>query len=132
MRSGELGGLYDPGQVVVREGDTGNTMFVIQTGRVEVVSNRNGSEIRLAVLGEGDFFGEMALFERKTRAATVRAIERARILRIDKRTFLRRVQKDPSLAFNLVKTMSARLRRLDEELAHATARLERMEGERAD
>lgn len=123
MRSGELGGTYQPGDVVVREGESDDRMFVIQKGRVEVVSDRDGSETRLAVLGEGDFFGEMALFEHSTRAATVRVLEPARILTIDKRTFLRRVQKDPSLAFNLVKAMSARLRRLDDELARVKAQI---------
>jgi CRP-like cAMP-binding protein len=51
------------------------------------------------------------------RSATVRAVGEARILTVDRRTFLRRVQEDPSLAFNILRTMSGRIRELTEKLA---------------
>jgi CRP-like cAMP-binding protein len=92
-------------------------MFVVQEGRVEVLQNRQGQEVQLAVMGPGDFFGEMALFEREVRSATVRALGEARVLTVDKRTFLRRVHEDPSLAYRLVQTMSQRIRRLNADLA---------------
>jgi CRP/FNR family transcriptional regulator len=94
-------------------------MFVVQAGEVEVIREQAGREVRLAILKEGDFFGEMALFDREVRSATVRARGEARILTIDKKTFLSRVQEDPSLAFNILRTMSARIRNLDAELALA-------------
>ena len=59
----------------------------------------------------------MAIFEREVRSATVRAVGEARILTVDRRTFLRRVQEDPSLAFNILRTMSGRIRELTEKLA---------------
>jgi CRP-like cAMP-binding protein len=117
MNSGELGKTYAKGEVIVRQGDSGDCMFAIQNGRLEVIMNGPQGEVRTAILEAGDIFGEMAIFEREVRSATVRALEEARVLTVDKKTFLRRVQEDPSLAFNLVKMMSARIRRMSIEIA---------------
>ena len=92
-------------------------MYVIQAGKAEVLQEQNGRNMRLAVLEEKDFFGEMALFEREVRSATVRALGEVRILTVDKRTILRRIQEDPSLAFRVVEQLCHRVRRLDEDLA---------------
>jgi CRP-like cAMP-binding protein len=92
-------------------------MYVIQEGQVEVLIEEGGQEIRLAVRGEGDFFGEMALFDRDVRSATVRALGQARILTIDKKNFMRRIHEDPALAFRIVEQMSQRIRVLDAEVA---------------
>jgi CRP-like cAMP-binding protein len=91
-------------------------MYVIQTGQAEAIQGKEGKAVRLAVLGEGDVFGEMALFERMPRSATVRALGDMRVLTIDKKTFLRRVHEDPSLAFRILQKMSFRIRELDTEL----------------
>ena len=74
-------------------------------------------------LAPGEIFGEMAIFERLPRSATVRARGPARVLTLDRRAFLRGVHSDPSLAYRLLQTMSHRVRRLDEELSHAKAQL---------
>jgi CRP/FNR family cyclic AMP-dependent transcriptional regulator len=116
MKGDPLGRVYRDGEVIVREGEIGNCMYVIQQGKVEVVQDAGGNDVRLAVLAAGDFFGEMAIFERRPRSATVRAQGEARVLTIDKRTLLRRFQKDPSLALRMVETMSHRIRELDAEL----------------
>lgn len=116
MRDGELGRVYRDGEVVVRQGDEGDCMYVVQAGEVEVVHAVEGRERRLAVLSAGDFFGEMAVFEREVRSATVRALGDARILTVDKRTLLRRIQEDPLLALNLLRALSHRIRELDDEL----------------
>ncbi len=84
----------------------------------------NGGEQRLAVLDTGDFFGEMALFEREVRSATVRALSDSRVLKIDKKTLLRRIKEDPLLAVNLLQTMSHRIRELNAGLAQAGAKSE--------
>ena len=73
MKTGKLGKHYADGEEIVRQGDTGDCMFEVLAGRVEVLQEMDGKEVRLAVLEAGDFFGEMALFERLTRSATVRA-----------------------------------------------------------
>lgn len=120
MGTSALGRDYADGEVVVRQGETGDCMYTIQEGRLEVLTSRDGQpEKRIAVMEKGAIFGEMAIFENEVRSATVRALGPARVLTIDKKTFLRRVQEDPSLAFNLVRMMSQRIRRLTEQLAQA-------------
>jgi CRP-like cAMP-binding protein len=79
----------------------------------------DGKEIQIAVREQGDFIGEMAIFERDVRSATVRAVGPARVLTIDKKNFLRRISEDPSLAFRMVESMSHRIR----ELSHENAQL---------
>jgi len=117
MNAAILGRTYANGEMIVREGETGDCMFAIQKGRLEVLRTAKDGEVRLAVMEEGDIFGEMAIFEREVRSATVRALGEARVLTIDRKTFLRRVQEDPSLAFNLLRMMSRRIRRLSLEIA---------------
>lgn len=117
MNLGALGRTYANGEVIVRQGETGDCMFAIQKGRLEVIKSGKDGEVRVGVLEDGDIFGEMAIFERDIRSATVRALGEARVLTVDKKTFLRRVQEDPSLAFNLVRMMSRRIRSLSEEIA---------------
>lgn len=112
MESRSLGRNYRSGEVIVMQGESGDCMYVIQSGQVEVMQRLGSEEVRLAVLGPGDFFGEMALFEREVRSATVRALGEARVLTVDKRTFMNRVHEDPSLAYRLVQTLSQRLRKL--------------------
>lgn len=119
MAKNTLGRRYGDREVIVRQGEAGDCMFVIQEGEVEVLREESGKELVLAVLKEGDFFGEMAIFERQVRSATVRAKGEAFVLTIDKRTFLTRIQEDPTIAFNILKMMSSRIRLLDEQLSRA-------------
>lgn len=125
MSTGDLGKKYEDGEIIVRQGEVGNCMYVIQEGQVEVVQRQGNKEFCLAVLSQGDFFGEMALFENEVRCATVRALGDARVLTVDKRTFLRRVHEDPSLAFGILQKMSRRIRELNATLVriatHQTA-----------
>ena len=118
MKKGALGKVYQDGEVIIRQDEVGNCMYVIQEGKVEVLIKEDGKEIQLAVRGEGDFIGEMAIFDRDVRSATIRAVGQVRILTIDKKNFLRRIHEDPSLAFRIVETMSHRIRELSKENAH--------------
>jgi len=112
-----LGKQFETGDVIVRQGDTGNCMFVIQEGEVEAVAEADGKELRLRTLGPNEFFGEMALFEKETRTCTIRALGPTRGLTIDKKNLLGGIHEDPSLAFRIVKTMSHRIRDLTDRLA---------------
>jgi CRP-like cAMP-binding protein len=73
----------------------------------------------LAVLGPGDFFGEMAVFEQEVRSATVRAKGEALVMKVDKKTLLRRIREDPLLAVNLLQTLSKRLRDVDAKVGRS-------------
>jgi CRP-like cAMP-binding protein len=118
MVSGALGRIYRDGEEIIRQGKTGESMYVVQSGRVEVVQHTgNGGEQHLAYLEAGNFFGEMSVFEKEVRSATVRAAGEARVLKIDKKTLLRRIREDPLLAVNLLKTMSHRIRALNAEVS---------------
>jgi CRP-like cAMP-binding protein len=92
-------------------------MYVIQQGQVQVLVENDGVETPLRIAKEGEFMGEMAIFDRKERSATLRAVGEARLLTVDKKNFLKRIHRDPSLAFRLVQTMSQRVRDLSDEIA---------------
>ena len=114
---GNLGKEYKEGEVIVRQGDMGDCMFVIQEGEVEAVAEAEGREFRLRTMGPNEFFGEMALFEKAIRTATIRAVRPTRVLTIDKKNFMGGIHEDPSLAFRIVQTMSHRIRDLTDRLA---------------
>jgi CRP-like cAMP-binding protein len=116
MKTSKLGKVFNKGEIIIRQGDTGNFMCEILDGQVEVFQEKNGKEVRLAVLGKGDFFGEMAIFEREVRSATVRAHGKVRVLTVDKKILLRRISEDPSLALRILGRMSSRIRGMDNEL----------------
>ncbi len=116
-RRGELGKVFTDGEVIIRQGDVGDRMYVVQTGNVEVVLESDGEERQLSALQAGDFFGEMALFDKVVRSASVRAVGEARVLTIDKRTLLKRISEDPLLAYNLLRSMSTRVRDLNDQIS---------------
>ncbi len=112
-----LGKEYKKGEVIFRQGDAGDCMFVVQKGEVEALAEADGKRLRLRTMGPNEFFGEMALFEQETRTATIRVTRPARVLTIDKKNFLSGIHEDPSLAFRIVQTMSHRIRDLTDRLA---------------
>jgi CRP/FNR family transcriptional regulator, cyclic AMP receptor protein len=111
-----FGQLYANGEIIIKQGTTGDCLFVIQEGRVEVIDESGGKETKVAELGDKEFFGEMGLFEKDVRSCTVRALGDTKILTIDKQNFYSTIQKDPSLAFRLLESMSRRLRQTTREL----------------
>ncbi len=117
MGKGELGKIYGDGELIVRQGDQGDCLFVIQEGEVEVFRVGEGEETPLAVLGKDEFFGEVPLFERQLRSASVRAKGTVRVLTVDRKTLLRRIQEDPTLAYRILETMSRRIRQMDDEIS---------------
>lgn len=116
MDTSVLGKTYQPGEIIIRQGEPGDCMYVIQAGQVAVVMEEDGQEMLLRVLGKGDFFGEMAVFEQEVRSATVYALGPARVLTVDRRNLLRQISEDPTLAFSLMEQMSARLRSLSKAM----------------
>ena len=116
MPIGALGKLYLDGQRISEQGEIGECMFVIQKGRVEVLVETSKGEVRLTIMEEGDVFGEMALFTREPRSATVRSLGDSQILKIDKKWFLQRVHQDPSLVFRILKKLSERIAELNHEV----------------
>jgi len=116
MKNKKLGKLYQNGEEVIKQGEKGDCLYVIQEGVVEVIDESGDKEIKLAELGETEFFGEMGLFEKDVRSCTVRVKGEAKIMTIDKRNFYKTIQKDPSLAYRLLEKMSNRLRETNKML----------------
>lgn len=102
------------GTVLFREDERGDTMYVVQSGKVRITKKgRDGAKI-LAVLGAGEFFGEMAILNNKPRTASAEVIEDARLLVLDGKTFEQMVVSNTEIAVRLIKKMA---RRLDSALA---------------
>ena len=116
FRKESLGREYHDGELVWSQGEAGDRMFVLQAGRATVIREDEGRETVIDTLEKGDVFGEMAIFDRQARSATIRAEGKAVILTLDKRTFLKRVHEDPSLAFQVLRKMSLRIRSLHQQI----------------
>lgn len=95
--------------MLFREGDPGDTMYVIQSGRVRISRSSATGERTLSVLGEGDFFGEMAILNDRPRTATATALTAGRALQIDARMFESMVLGNPEISMRLVKKLARRL-----------------------
>lgn len=121
-----LGKVFQPGEVVIHQGDEGECLYAILDGQAEVVRRRKKKDLIVAVLGKGDLFGEMAMITHRRRSATVRALTPLRVMTIDRRTFARRVQEDPAIAVNLLTMLVDRVETLDEELTKTKAALEKL------
>ena len=117
IEKGALGKIYQDGEIITRQGDVGEVMYVIQQGKVDVLMETNDRETLLRVAEEGEFLGEMAIFDHDVRSATLRAQGEVKVLTIDKKNFLKRIHEDPSLAFRIVQTRSKRVRELGDEVA---------------
>lgn len=79
--------IYQPGDIIFREGDSGCTAYIIERGRVEVSISRKGEKLVLAEYDTGDLFGEMALIDDTPRSATVTALEPTEVIVIDRSLF---------------------------------------------
>ena len=107
---------YPPGREIIKRGESGDTCFVIGSGSVQVVVPENGGEATLSVLRQGELFGEMAIFEKKPRAATVRANENCRLLEIGGQEFLKVLREHTHVALEVLLGISERLRHADEQV----------------
>jgi small-conductance mechanosensitive channel/CRP-like cAMP-binding protein len=100
--------VFAPDELVIRAGDDGSSMFVVHSGRVQVQISENGKPRAVAVLNEGDFFGEMALFTGEPRAATVVALEETEVLEIGHTAMKLIFETNPDLVESLSWTIAER------------------------
>lgn len=101
------------GTVLFREGDEGAMMYVLQSGRVRIAKEAKEGSKTLAVLGPGEFFGEMAILNRKARTATAEVVEDAQLLVLDAKTFEAMVLSNVEIAVRLIKKLARRLDNAD-------------------
>ena len=97
------------GELLFREGDRGRTMYVLQSGKIKISKAVDDEVKTLAVLGPGEFFGEMAILNDKPRTATAEVLEDAKLLVIDARTFEQMVVSNTEIAVRLIKKLARRL-----------------------
>jgi CRP/FNR family transcriptional regulator, cyclic AMP receptor protein len=108
---------YPKGSVIVFEDDPGDALFLVAAGQVKVVLiAEDGREVILSVLGEGSFFGEMAVIDEEPRSAHVIAMDDSSLLVLRREDFHSRLRSSPEVASSLLKEISRRLRRADEKL----------------
>jgi len=100
--------VFAPGEMVIRAGDPGSSMFVVHNGRVRVQVSENGRPRTVATLNEGDFFGEMALFTGEPRTANVVALEETEVLEIGHAAMKRIFDTNPDLVESLSFIMAER------------------------
>jgi len=106
----------EPGQLIVKEGDEGDRFYVVAKGKVEVhTAGIHGERLRLAVLGDGDYFGEIALIKQGRRTANVQAVTSGVLLSLAKADFDKLLAKSPELRADL----EARCEQRMKELANA-------------
>jgi len=109
---------YNIDETIVYAGDSGHEMFIILKGKVGILINSiDGFPIKVAELGPGDFFGEMSLLEGMPRSATVEALEDCIVLVINENNFEKIIAQQPSLAYRIMKGMSSRIRKQNEEIS---------------
>lgn len=125
---GELGRVYHDGEKIVTEGEVGDCMYIIQDGTAEVIRNEEGEATVVDTMESGELFGEMAIVENTVRSSTVRARGTVRAITIDRKTFMRRIQEDPSLAISVLEVLCHRVRNLDNTIAHLKHQLDRLSG----
>jgi CRP-like cAMP-binding protein len=109
-----FGREFRAGEVLFREGESGEEMFVIQSGVVRITKHVGGEERPLATLGRGEFIGEMAILNEKPRTATATVIEDAKLLVIGARTLELMISNNAEIALRLVKKLARRLDSADE------------------
>jgi CRP-like cAMP-binding protein len=107
---------FAAGAVLFDEGQPGHVMYIVITGEIEIRRRVGESERVLAVLGAGEFFGEMAILSGRPRSATAVARSAARLLVIDGTTFEAMLRARPEIALRLTKSLAARLERTNQHV----------------
>jgi CRP-like cAMP-binding protein len=101
---------YDPGAVIVQEGQGGIAFFIVTAGRVSVSrTGADGRQHEIRSVGPGSVFGEMALFSDRPRSATVTAIEPTDCLALHRFEFLDELRRNPEVALRLLDSLAVRL-----------------------
>lgn len=113
---------YPAGAVLFQEGDPGSRMYVLRSGRVKIAKRVGGADVTLAILGAGEFFGEMALLEGLPRSATAVVLEDSRLIEVDETTFDSLVRRSTEFSMRLLRRLSARLREADRQILQILAK----------
>ncbi|MGM0502498.1 MAG: Crp/Fnr family transcriptional regulator [Bacillota bacterium] len=112
---------YDKNEMLFFEGDAANNFYIILTGLVKVFkTDEKGREKTLSLLGNKDFFGEMALLDNKSRSASVQAIEETKVFKINQNKFKNLISKHPAISLKIIATLSQRIRNSNQQIQNLT------------
>ncbi len=107
---------FDVGTYIFHQGERGAACHILLRGKVRIfVTGEDGRELSVRLLGPGEIIGEMGLFEEAPRSASVITLEPTETVEIGRDALLRSIQRSPSIAIHLLRAMSARLRRTNED-----------------
>ncbi len=111
---------YEHNKMIVHEEDpAGSFLYIVFKGRVKVtLNNEEGKETILAMLGSGDFFGEISIFDEGPRSATVTAMIDSELILIRKEDLLAELKHYPDMMFRILVGMSRRLRKADQQIVN--------------
>jgi CRP-like cAMP-binding protein len=112
---------FQKGHVLFHEGEEGDEMFIIQSGKVAIKKKVKDQDTVLATLEKGDFFGEMAILERMPRSASAEIVEEGDLIVISGETFGDMIKANPEVAVRMLRKYSIRLRETNKQLEQVLA-----------
>ena len=107
---------FDPGEVILQEGDPSTTAFQLLSGQVEVYGRRKTQSVVLGQLRAGDYLGEMGLIDEQPRSASARAVTVVTAVELERWEFIRIISEQPASAYRLISRLVQHLRRVNEDL----------------
>jgi CRP-like cAMP-binding protein len=105
---------FSTAETIFEEGDFSQDLYLIVTGQVNIVQQRGNSLQTLVTLNDGDYFGDMAIFEERPRSAAAIAATDSRLLMLSPERFRQTITQEPAISFEIFRELSARLRRIDD------------------
>jgi CRP/FNR family transcriptional regulator, cyclic AMP receptor protein len=108
--------VYKEGQVVFKQGEPADGMYLIRKGELKVYLEKDGNEVQLASVGSGGMIGEMAFFDQKPRSASVKATKEAEVTKITPDDFAKLMKQIPKWFVSIMSSLSTRLRETNERL----------------
>lgn len=109
---------FGGGQVIFHHGDPGGLLYIITSGKVKITySTPEGQDALLAILGKGDFFGELALLDDSPRSATAEALVPTETLTLRRRAFMQYITENPAFSLHVLKTLAEHIRRLNSQIS---------------
>lgn len=107
---------FKRGDYIFREGDTADVMYMIHRGRVQISKGLGSFDEKIRILGEGEFVGEMAIINLKSRSASAVALEDCILIKMDRESFNETIKKNHEFSVSVIQFLSERLRETDELL----------------
>jgi len=107
---------FKQGDYIFREGDAADVMYMIHRGRVQISKGLGSFDEKIRILGEGEFVGEMAIINLKSRSASAVAMEDCILIKMDRESFNETIKKNHEFSVSVIQFLSERLRETDELL----------------